>query len=59
MAIKKVKLANIVGARPQFIKYFPIQKAIEEYNLSSEIFIEDILIHTGQHYDYMMSGAFF
>jgi len=59
MAIKKVKLANIVGARPQFIKYFPIQKAIEEHNLSSQIFIEDILIHTGQHYDYMMSQAFF
>jgi len=51
-----MKIVNIVGARPQFIKYFPLQKAIELYKTNK---IEDILIHTGQHYDYEMSEVFF
>ncbi len=49
-----MKIANIIGARPQFIKYFPVSKAIEKHNN-----IHDILIHTGQHYDYTMSKIFF
>lgn len=57
--MKKIKFVQVVGARPQLIKYFPVQKAIENYNERSEVHIEDILIHTGQHYDYMMSEAFF
>lgn len=64
-----MKITNIIGARPQFIKYSPISKAIEEFNKlidSSVPFklnipqrIDDILIHTGQHYDYAMSEIFF
>jgi UDP-GlcNAc3NAcA epimerase len=54
-----IKIANIVGARPQFIKYYPLSKALEQYNLASINPIQDILIHTGQHYDYMMSKIFF
>lgn len=54
-----LKIANIIGARPQFIKYFPISKAIETVNDQSESMIEDILVHTGQHYDYAMSKVFF
>ena len=42
-------ICNIVGARPQFIKYVPIKDALGE----------DLLIHTGQHYDYEMSKLFF
>jgi UDP-N-acetylglucosamine 2-epimerase (non-hydrolysing) len=49
-----VKIACIVGARPNFMKIAPILVEFEKYpNL------EPILIHTGQHYDYEMSQVFF
>lgn len=55
-----LKIVNIVGARPQFIKLAPLLRAIEEHNKNNaDIFIKEILIHTGQHYDYEMSGVFF
>ncbi len=54
-----LKIASIVGARPQFIKYFPVSKAIEKFNDQYGNLSEDILIHTGQHYDYSMSKVFF
>ena len=54
-----MKIANIVGARPQFIKYCPVMRAISRHNSEGSNLIKDILIHTGQHYDYMMSEVFF
>jgi UDP-N-acetylglucosamine 2-epimerase len=48
-----MRIASIVGARPQFIKAFAISSAIK---LSSN---EELLIHTDQHYDYRMSQIFF
>ena len=53
-----MKVAQIVGARPQFIKYSPISQAIDRFNSSGKV-IENILIHSGQHYDYTMSDIFF
>ena len=50
MGIKTV--ASIVGARPQFIKAAPVSRAL------SGVF-DEVLIHTGQHYDYCMSDVFF
>ena len=52
-----MKLLHIIGARPQFIKYFPVQEAILKE--ASRYPIENRLIHTGQHYDYLMSKVFF
>ena len=46
------RIACIVGARPQFIKHFPL-----EIELRKEF--EVITIHTGQHYDEKMSQIFF
>lgn len=49
-----MKILTIVGARPQFIKSYPISKAISDYQD-----IEEVLLHTGQHYDFNMSKIFF
>lgn len=46
------KLASIVGARPEFIKLFPIVKETRRA-------FDHVVIHTGQHYDYKMDGIFF
>lgn len=46
------KIIAIIGARPQFIKHFPFEKAAEDK-------INLITIHTGQHYDENMSTIFF
>ncbi|MDL1957537.1 MAG: UDP-N-acetylglucosamine 2-epimerase (non-hydrolyzing) [Candidatus Desulfofervidus auxilii] len=49
-----LKIASIVGARPQFIKIAPLIHTIQNYNN-----IDHLIIHTGQHYDYEMSQVFF
>jgi UDP-N-acetylglucosamine 2-epimerase (non-hydrolysing) len=49
-----IKIINIVGARPNFMKIAPIMKAFKS---SDEI--EPLLVHTGQHYDEKMSDLFF
>jgi len=50
----KLRIINIVGARPNFMKIAPL---MAEYRKYSEI--EAILVHTGQHYDERMSRLFF
>ena len=76
-----MKLATIIGARPQFIKAAMVSRAITSYNLNNTLQnnleprtlnverrtlstpyplpITEILIHTGQHYDFNMSDIFF
>jgi UDP-GlcNAc3NAcA epimerase len=48
-----MKILTIVGARPQFIKAAPVSRAL------TEAAIEEVLLHTGQHYDRNMSDVFF
>lgn len=54
--MSKRKLITIVGARPQIIKASAISRAIDLF-FSEEI--EEIIVHTGQHYDQNMSQIFF
>jgi UDP-N-acetylglucosamine 2-epimerase (non-hydrolysing) len=55
-----MKLIDIIaGARPNFIKIYPIIKAIIKSKQKSGFSINYRLIHTGQHYDIKMSADFF
>jgi UDP-GlcNAc3NAcA epimerase len=47
-----MKVVSIIGARPQFIKAAGISRALRLRH-------QEILLHTGQHYDYEMAGIFF
>jgi UDP-N-acetylglucosamine 2-epimerase (non-hydrolysing) len=57
----EIKVLSVVGARPNFMKIAPFIRAISKHNDSPQatVSIEHILVHTGQHYDYQMSQAFF
>jgi UDP-GlcNAc3NAcA epimerase len=54
-----MKLITIIGARPQFIKAATVSKAIQAHNVCNASRIQEIIIHTGQHYDENMSKVFF
>jgi UDP-N-acetylglucosamine 2-epimerase (non-hydrolysing) len=55
-----IKIATVVGARPNFMKAAPIIRAFREHNQrGNEPEIQYLLVHTGQHYDTLMSDAFF
>lgn len=57
-----MKLITVVGARPQFVKAAMVSRAILEHNqqaIPPKEPIEELLLHTGQHYDENMSRIFF
>lgn len=47
-----MRVLSVVGARPQFVKLAPIGRALRDDH-------EHIVVHTGQHYDDLMSDVFF
>ena len=48
------RIVTVIGARPQFIKASALSRV-----LSNQPDIEEIIIHTGQHFDQNMSDVFF
>lgn len=48
-----MKVVSIVGARPEFVQSAPVSRALRRAGIT------EVLVHTGQHYDYRMSQAFF
>ena len=48
-----MKVVTIVGNRPQFVKSAPLSVALREAG------IDEVVVHTGQHYDADMSDVFF
>ena len=47
-----MKIISVVGARPEFIQAISVSRALRKNH-------HEILVHTGQHYDYLMSQTFF
>jgi len=47
-----MKIATVIGARPQFIKCAPLSRELRKSH-------QEIIIHTGQHYDYELDRVFF
>lgn len=47
-----MKALNVIGTRPQYIKLFPVCRALKENGH------ENVLVDTGQHYDRTLSGVF-
>ncbi|WP_135828233.1 non-hydrolyzing UDP-N-acetylglucosamine 2-epimerase [Halorussus halobius] len=47
-----MKILTVVGARPQFVKAYPVSRRLRRDH-------EEVLVHTGQHYDEALSDVFF
>jgi UDP-GlcNAc3NAcA epimerase len=55
-----MKIVTIIGARPQFIKSAAVSQAIIDYNQAGHLtIVEEVIVHTGQHYDPNMRAIFF
>jgi UDP-GlcNAc3NAcA epimerase len=48
-----VRILSVVGNRPQFVKSGPVSVALREAGL------DEVVLHTGQHYDRELSGVFY
>jgi len=59
--VRSIKLLTVVGARPQFIKAAVVSRAILAFNARThrDRRIQEVMVHTGQHYDDNMSAIFF
>lgn len=54
MSVSTLKIVTIIGARPQFVKAATISRILQ-----CNPRVDEVLVHTGQHYDHNISGVFF
>ncbi len=58
-----MKIVTVIGARPQFIKAAVVSRAISKLNIERKKenlkLLDEVIVHTGQHYDKNMSDVFF
>lgn len=55
-----MKIITVVGVRPQFVKAAAVSRALTAFNIrNNNIYLEEKIVHTGQHYDDNMSKIFF
>jgi UDP-N-acetylglucosamine 2-epimerase len=52
LGVDAMRFATVVGARPEFVQLTPVSRALRQWH-------DEIIIHTGQHYDDRMSAIFF
>lgn len=53
-----MKIMTVIGARPQFVKAAILSQQFRQLNRRRQV-VDEVLVHTGQHYDYNMSSIFF
>lgn len=51
---RSLTLLHVVGARPNFMKVVPVHRALQRFD-----YVNQVLVHKGQHYDSSMSETFF
>jgi len=51
---RKIRIVTVIGARPQFVKAAVVSRELAKHGA-----LREIIVHTGQHYDYEMSAVFF
>ena len=57
-----MKIATVVGARPQFVKAAVVSRELQKFKRTCKSDVDapkEIIVHTGQHYDNQMSDIFF
>lgn len=52
---RKKKIISVAGARPNFMKLAPIERELKKH----KALFTHLIVHTGQHYDYLLSKVFF
>jgi len=54
-----MKIVTVIGARPQFIKAATVSRVLSDFGENIHNPINEVIVHTGQHYDKKMSEVFF
>jgi UDP-GlcNAc3NAcA epimerase len=54
-----MKIVTVLGARPQFVKAAAVSRAVRKHRGARDERLDEVIVHTGQHFDDNMSQVFF